>query len=83
MSTVVPTVLPGPCYGHRIGETIAETWIKLFIGLKPLERFDPLVMTGNGRVSDLMAIVTTSQLISISLNRIIYRAIALSLHRKF
>jgi len=60
------------------GKTIAETWIKLFIGLKPLERFDPLDDGQWQELIDLMAIVTDEPANSISLSRIIYRAIALS-----
>jgi len=56
-STVIPTVLPGPRYGHRIEDkTIAETWS--IHRIKTTGTIRPLATMGNGRVSDLMAIVT-------------------------
>jgi len=83
--TVVPTVLPGPCYGHRIqGKTIAET-DKNIHRIKTTGTIRPTGYDGQWQeLSDLMAIVTEPANF-FSLSRIIYRAIALSLStsRKF
>lgn len=57
---VVPTVLPGPRYGHRIeGKTIAETWVKIIHRIKTTgtirpSRYDSLWQ----ELIDLTAIVT-------------------------
>jgi thymidylate synthase len=57
---VVPTVLPGPCYGHRIqGKTIAETWIKIIHRIKTTGTIRPTGYDGQWQeLIDLMAIVT-------------------------
>jgi thymidylate synthase len=60
LSEVVPTVLPGPRYGHRIeGKTIAETWVKIIHRIKTTgtirpSRYDSLWQ----ELIDLTAIVT-------------------------
>lgn len=60
MSTVVPTVLPGPRYGHRIeGKTIAETWVKIIHRIKTTGTIRPTGYDGQWQeLIDLMAIVT-------------------------
>jgi len=60
MSTVVPTVLPGPRYGHRIeGRTIAETWVKIIQRIKTTGTIRPTGYDGQWQeLIDLMAIVT-------------------------
>ena len=60
LSEVVPTVLPGPRYGHRIeGKTIAETWVKIIHRIKTTgtirpSRYDSLWQ----ELIDMTAIVT-------------------------
>lgn len=60
LPAVVPTVLPGPRYGHRIeGKTIAETWVKIIHRIKTTgtirpSRYDSLWQ----ELIDLTAIVT-------------------------
>jgi thymidylate synthase len=60
MSTVVPTVLPGPRYGHRIeGRTIAETWVKIIHRIKTTGTIRPTGYDGQWQeLIDLMAVVT-------------------------
>jgi thymidylate synthase len=60
MSSVVPTVLPGPRYGHRIeGKTIAETWVKIIHRIKTTGTIRPTGYDGQWQeLIDLMAIVT-------------------------
>lgn len=57
---VVPTVLPGPRYGHRIeGKTIAQTWIKIVHRIKTTGTVRPTGYDGHVQeLIDLMAIVT-------------------------
>ncbi len=59
-SAVVPTVLPGPRYGHRIeGRTIAETWVKIIHRIKTTGTIRPTLHDGQWQeLIDLMAIVT-------------------------
>lgn len=59
-STVVPTVLPGPLYGHRIeGKTIAETWVKIIQRIKTTGVVRPTGYDGQWQeLIDLVAIVT-------------------------
>ncbi|BAY43459.1 hypothetical protein SAMD00079811_10390 [Scytonema sp. HK-05] len=61
MPTVVPTVLPGPRYGHRIeGKTIAETWVKIIHRIKTTGTIRPTAYDGQWQeLIDLMAIVTS------------------------
>lgn len=56
----VPTVLPGPRYGHRIeGKTIAETWVKIIHRIKTTGTLRPTGYDGQWQeLIDLMAIVT-------------------------
>ena len=60
MSSVVPTVLPGVRYGHRIeGKTIAETWVKIIHRIKTTGTIRPTGYDGKWQeLIDLMAIVT-------------------------
>jgi thymidylate synthase len=60
MSTVAPTVLPGPRYGHRIeGRTIAETWVKIIHRIKTTGTIRPTGYDGQWQeLIDLMAVVT-------------------------
>jgi len=59
-STAVPTVLPGPRYGHRIeGKTIAETWVKIIHSIKTTGTIRPTGYDGQWQeLIDLVAIVT-------------------------
>ena len=59
-STAVPTVLPGPRYGHRIeGKTIAETWVKIIHRIKNTGTIRPTGYDGQWQeLIDLVAIVT-------------------------
>ena len=61
MSSVVPTVLPGVRYGHRIeGKTIAETWVKIIHRIKTTGTIRPTGYDGKWQeLIDLMAIVTS------------------------
>lgn len=56
----VPTVLPGPRYGHRIeGKTIAETWVKIIQRIKTTGTIRPTGYDGKWQeLIDLMAVVT-------------------------
>lgn len=60
MSSVVPTVLPGVRYGHRIeGKTIAQTWVKIIHRIKTTGTIRPTGYDGQWQeLIDLMAIVT-------------------------
>ena len=60
MAAVVPTVLPGPRYGHRIeGRTIAETWVKIIHRIKTTGTIRPTGYDGQWQeLIDLMAVVT-------------------------
>ena len=60
MSSAVPTVLPGPRYGHRIeGRTIAETWVKIIHRIKTTGTIRPTGYDGQWQeLIDLMAVVT-------------------------
>jgi thymidylate synthase len=60
LAKVVPTLLPGPRYGHRIeGKTIAETWIKIIHRIKTTGTIRPTGYDGQWQeLIDLMAIVT-------------------------
>lgn len=60
LSEVVPTVLPGPRYGHRIeGKTIAETWVKIIHRIKTTGTIRPTGYDGRWQeLIDLMAVVT-------------------------
>src|SRR4028118_1474533 len=60
LSKVVPTVLPGPRYGHRIeGKTIAETWVKIIHRIKTTGTIRPTGYDGQWQeLIDLMAVVT-------------------------
>jgi thymidylate synthase len=61
MPTVVPTILPGQRYGHRIeGKTIAETWVKIIHRIKTTGTIRPTAYDGQWQeLIDLMAIVTS------------------------
>ncbi|BAT55174.1 thymidylate synthase [Nostoc sp. NIES-3756] len=60
MTTVEPTVLPGPRYGHRIeGKTIAETWVKIIHRIKTTGTIRPTGYDGQWQeLIDLMAVIT-------------------------
>ncbi len=60
-STVVPTVLPGQLYGHRIeGKTIAETWVKIIHRIKTTGTIRPTGYDGQWQeLIDLVAIVSS------------------------
>ena len=57
---VVPTVLPGPRYGHRVqGKTIAQTWVKIIHRIKTTGTIRPTGYDGQWQeLIDLMAVVT-------------------------
>jgi thymidylate synthase len=57
---VVPTVLPGPLYGHRIeGRTIAETWVKIIHRIKTTGTIRQTGYDGKWQeLIDLVAVVT-------------------------
>ncbi|PSB03949.1 thymidylate synthase [Merismopedia glauca] len=57
---VVPNILPGPIYGHRIeGKTIAETWVKIIHRIKNTGRIKPNAYGGKWQeLINLTAIVT-------------------------
>lgn len=57
---VMPTVLPGTRYGHRIeGKTIAETWVKIIHRIKTTGTIRPTGYDGQWQeLIDLMAVVT-------------------------
>ncbi|MBW4651319.1 MAG: DUF4346 domain-containing protein [Kastovskya adunca ATA6-11-RM4] len=60
MPEVVPTVLPGARYGHRIeGKTIAETWVKIIHRIKTTGTIRPTGYDGQWQeLIDVMAVVT-------------------------
>jgi thymidylate synthase len=60
LASVIPTVLPGTRYGHRIeGKTIAETWVKIIHRIKTTGTIRPTGYDGQWQeLIDLMAIVT-------------------------
>jgi thymidylate synthase len=60
LTKVVPTVLPGPRYGHRIeGETIAETWVKIIHSIKTTGTIRPSRYDSRWQeLIDITAIVT-------------------------
>lgn len=60
LSEVVPTVLPGTRYGHRIeGKTIAETWVKIIHRIKTTGTIRPTGYDGQWQeLIDLVAVVT-------------------------
>jgi thymidylate synthase len=64
LSKVVPTVLPGPRYGHRIeGKTIAETWVKIIHRIKKTGTIRPTGYDGQWQeLIDLIAVVTDEPL---------------------
>lgn len=57
---LVPTVLPGSRYGHRIeGRTIAETWVKIIHRIKTTGTIRPTGYDGKWQeLIDLVAVVT-------------------------
>lgn len=57
---IIPTVLPGERYGHRIeGKTIAETWIKILHRIKTTGTIRPTGYDGKWQeLIDLMAVIT-------------------------
>ncbi|MBD2604707.1 thymidylate synthase [Scytonema hofmannii FACHB-248] len=60
MPSVLPTVLPGQRYGHRVeGKTIAETWVKIIHLIKTTGTIRPTAYDGQWQeLIDLMAVVT-------------------------
>jgi len=60
LATAIPTILPGPRYGHRIeGKTIAETWVKIIHRIKTTGTIRPTGYDGYWQeLIDLMAVVT-------------------------
>lgn len=55
----IPTVLPGPCYGHRVeGPTIAHTWVKILHRIKTTGAIRPTQYGHWQELIDLTAIVT-------------------------
>jgi thymidylate synthase len=56
----IPTVLPGPRYGHRVeGKTIAETWVRIIHRIKTTGTIRPTGYDGQWQeLIDLMAIIT-------------------------
>lgn len=60
LAKVVPTVLPGHRYGHRIeGKTIAETWVKIIHRIKTTGTIRPTGYDGQWQeLIDLMAVIT-------------------------
>lgn len=59
ISEIVPTIQPGPLYGHRIeGTTIAETWIKIIHRIKTTGTIRPTGYDGQWQeLIDLIAVV--------------------------
>ncbi|NER30903.1 MAG: thymidylate synthase, partial [Symploca sp. SIO1C4] len=57
---VVPSILPGSRYGHRLeGKTIAETWVKIIHRIKTTGTIRPTGYDGQWQeLIDLMAVVT-------------------------
>lgn len=60
MPSIMPMVLPGNLYGHRIeGKTIAETWVKIIHRIKTTGTIRPTNYDGQWQeLIDLTAIVT-------------------------
>lgn len=60
LAEIVPTVLPGHRYGHRIeGKTIAETWVKIIHRIKTTGTIRPTGYDGQWQeLIDLVAVVT-------------------------
>ncbi|WP_040656413.1 thymidylate synthase [Rubidibacter lacunae] len=60
MAEGVPSVLPGPRYGHRIeGKTIADTWVKIVHRIKTTGVVRPTAYDGFWQeLVDLVAVVT-------------------------
>ncbi|MDF0553533.1 thymidylate synthase [Kamptonema sp. UHCC 0994] len=60
LAEIIPNVLPGTRYGHRIeGRTIAETWVKIIHRIKTTGTLRPTGYDGQWQeLIDLMAIVT-------------------------
>lgn len=60
MLTVLPNILPGQRYGHRVeGKTIAEAWVKIIHLIKTTGTIRPTVHDGKWQeLINLMAIVT-------------------------
>lgn len=56
----VPTVLPGPTYGHRLeGKTIAETWVKILHRIKTTGVIRPTGYDGQWQeLINLIAVIT-------------------------
>jgi thymidylate synthase len=56
----IPTVLPGPRYGHRIeGKTITETWVKILHRIKTTGTIRPTGYDGKWQeLIDLVAVIT-------------------------
>jgi thymidylate synthase len=59
VSEIVPTIQPGPRYGHRIeGATIAETWVKIIHRIKTTGTIRPTGYDGQWQeLIDLIAVV--------------------------
>ncbi len=59
VSEIVPTIQPGPRYGHRIeGATIAETWVKIIHRIKTTGTIRPTGYDGKWQeLIDLIAVV--------------------------
>ena len=57
---IVPSVIPGPRYGHRIeGKTIAETWVKILHRIKTTGTIRPTGYDGKWQeLIDLTAVIT-------------------------
>ncbi len=57
---VVPTILPGPRYGHKVeGKNIAETWVKIIHRIKTTGTIRPTGYDGQWQeLIDLMAVIT-------------------------
>ena len=59
LAEIIPTVLPGPRYGHRIeGPTIAQTWVKILHRIKTTGTIRPTQYGPWQELIDLTAIVT-------------------------
>ncbi|MBD2776959.1 thymidylate synthase [Iningainema tapete] len=60
LKEVIPKILPGPRYGHRIeGKTIAETWVKIIHRIKTTGTIRPTGYDGKWQeLIDLTAVVT-------------------------
>lgn len=60
LEELIPTVLPGPRYGHRIeGRTVAETWVRIIQRIKSTGTIRPTGYDGQWQeLIDLLAVVT-------------------------